>query len=81
MMQHLFDCVICERSVTDFPDRNGRDRALAPICRYCEKQYSDRGPTAGAFMDRRIACRLSAISNALDGAARNLDWRRRYGTA
>lgn len=80
-MKHLFDCAICERSVTDYADRNGRDRHIAPICRSCEGHYSDRGPAAGAFMDRRIACRLSAIANALHGTASSIEWGHRYGRA
>ncbi len=80
-MTHLFDCVICQRPVNDFYERNGRDRHIAPICLYCEKNYSDRKPMGGNFMDRRIACRLSAISNALDGAARSKDWSRRYAVS
>lgn len=81
-MTHLFDCIICQRAVNDvFGARNGRERPIAPICLYCEKTYGDRGPNAGNFMDRRIACRLSAISNALDGAARSIEWSRRYATS
>lgn len=80
-MMHLFDCVICERDISDYDFRNGRDRHIAPICRGCEKHYSDREPGAGAFMDRRNACRLSAIANALCGTANVKDWERRYGRA
>lgn len=78
-MEHLFDCVICDREIVDYDFRNGRDRHIAPICRMCEGYYTDRGPDAGAFMDRRMACRLSAIANALQGAAGSMDWERRYG--
>jgi hypothetical protein len=78
-MERLFDCVICEREVVDYDFRNGRDRHIEPNCRFCEGHYSDKGPGAGAFMDRRMACRLSAIANALLGTANAKDWERRYG--
>ena len=82
MMEHLFTCAICERRVIDYADRNGRDRHIAPICNYCEDVYGDRGrPTSGAFMDRRNAARLSAISNALSCLAHNKQWSARYGRA
>jgi hypothetical protein len=75
----LFDCAICERPVVDYPFRNGRDRHLAPVCRSCEGHYSDRVPNAGAFMDRRKAAHLSALANALLGAASCREWEMRYG--
>lgn len=80
-MNHLFVCVICERDVVDYFDRNGRDRPISPICRSCEGHYSDRAPSHGAFMDRRNTVRLSAIANALHGIASCMDWERRYGRA
>jgi hypothetical protein len=64
--------------VVDYPNRNGRDRSLAPLCRYCEGHYADRLPGAGAFMDRRIVGQLSALVNALSGEAYAKDWSRRY---
>jgi hypothetical protein len=79
MMQHLFDCTVCERPVTDYNNRGGRDRSIAPICMYCEKTYGDRAPNAGAFMDRRIAVRLSAMANALRSTASMIEWGHRYG--
>lgn len=81
MIEHLFDCVICERQVVDYPDRNGRDRHIAPICRSCESHYSERAPESGAFMDRRNAKRLSAIAEALCGTAHRMEWGFRYGRA
>jgi hypothetical protein len=78
-MKHLFNCSICQRDIRDFDFRNGRDRHIAPICRFCEGEYSERAPNAGAFMDRRIACRLSAIAHALHNRASIIDWERRYG--
>lgn len=78
-MERLFDCVICNREIVDYTFRSGRDRHIEPICRVCERSYSDKGPNAGAFMDRRMACRLSAIANALQGTAGSMDWERRYG--
>ena len=79
MMHPLFDCAICRREIVDYFDRSGRDRHIDPICRSCEGHYSDTVPKAGAFMDRRIAGRLSAIANALCGTAHSMDWDRRYG--
>jgi hypothetical protein len=81
MMQHLFDCPVCQRPVTDYDNRNGRDAHIKPICNYCESAYSERSPAAGAFMDRRIACRLSALSNALAGKAMSIEWGGKYGKA
>ncbi len=78
-MKLLFKCAICEREVVDYPDRKGRDRHLAPFCRFCEGHYSDTVPKAGAFMDRRIVAQLSAIANALTGEAYAKTWSRRYG--
>lgn len=81
MMEHLFDCAICERPVIDYDCRKGKDRQLPPICRGCERSYSDRSPTAGAFMDRRKATQISALAEALNCAAHALEWRVRYGRA
>lgn len=80
-MKHLFDCVICEREICDYDFRNGRERHVAPVCLMCERHYSDRGPQAGSFMDRRLACQVSALSNMLLSKANCLDWERRYGFA
>lgn len=71
---YLFTCTICTREVVDYPGRNGRDKHLPPLCRYCESYYSDRKPAGGNFMDRRIACQISALSNALSGEAHNRRW-------
>jgi hypothetical protein len=80
-MKRLFDCVICQREVVDYDNtvRNGRDRHLSPICKSCEGHYSDKPPTHGAFMDRRVAKRLSAIANALRGTAGCMEFEARYG--
>jgi len=79
MLEHLFTCVICERDVVDYAIRNGRDKHLAPLCRSCEHHYGDRSPTAGAFMDRRLAVQVAALANALCNKAHCIEWGRRYG--
>lgn len=78
MFDRLFDCVICQRPVVDYDGRNGRDRHLAPTCRGCERHYSDRAPEAGAFMDRRKAAQISALANALGGAAHCMEWESKH---
>ncbi|GEL44283.1 hypothetical protein MEX01_48740 [Methylorubrum extorquens] len=77
----LFVCAICEREVRDYPDRNGRDRHIAPICRGCESRWPDRPPQAGAFMDRRKAAHLSALANCLNNTAHIRQWEARHGRA
>lgn len=79
MFEKLFECVICQGDVTDYSGRNGRDRQLSPICRYCEGYYSDKSPKSGSFMDRRKLCQLSAISNALLSEASCKQWEMRDG--
>lgn len=79
MLRVLFTCAICERDVTDYDFRSGRDRQLAPLCRYCEGHYSDRAPTVGAFMDRRKATHISALANALSGEAHAKQWMMTHG--
>lgn len=77
----LFVCAICERDVRDYPDRNGRDRQMAPVCRYCERHYGSGAPQHGAFMDRRKAVQISALANALNANAHIKKWEARYGRA
>lgn len=77
-MKLLFTCVICQREVRDIIERAGKERHLQPICTYCERYYSQRSPDAGNFLDRRLACRLSAIAEALHSTASCLDWETRY---
>jgi hypothetical protein len=76
----LFVCAVCEREVRDFPCRNGRDRHLPPLCRYCEGHYSDQAPNGGAFMDRRKAIQISALAEALHGNAGSLKWRQDHAS-
>jgi len=80
MMQLLFTCAICSGDVRDYPDRNGRERHLEPLCKYCEDQ-GRRPQFVGAFMDRRRLAQLSAIADALCGEANAKEWSRRYGRA
>lgn len=81
MFERLFDCAICRREIVDYRTRNGRDRHIAPVCRSCEGYHSDSAPKAGAFMDRRKATQLSALSNALLGEASCKQWENKYGRA
>lgn len=77
----VFVCAICTRQIAVDPWLKGRDRAIAPICRFCEREYSDRVPAAGAFMDRRKAAHISALTNALCGKAHIKEWEQRHGRA
>lgn len=77
----LFTCAICKNDVVDYANRNGRDRHVAPVCRPCEKRYSDNVPQTGAFMDRRIFAQLSALTNILTGEAHCKQWEQRHGRA
>jgi len=79
MMELLFTCAICRRDVHDYSCRNGRDRALSPLCRYCEGYYGDTKPGDGAFMDRRVAVQISALANALRSEAGIREWSARHG--
>ena len=79
----LFTCAICERAVEDFPDRNGRDRHLEPLCRYCEGAWTERTGKIreGAFMDRRKIMHVLALSNALRNTAGIMEWNAAHGIA
>ncbi|HZP77500.1 MAG TPA: hypothetical protein VFB45_15255 [Pseudolabrys sp.] len=83
MFEHLFTCALCERPVNDYPNRNGRDRHLAPLCKGCEGEYSKGvgAPKAGSFMDRRRVVQIAALSNALLSMAHYIRWEQRYGSA
>jgi len=81
MMERLFTCISCQRDVVDYPNRNGRDRAIEPLCKYCEGSYGERLPQSGAFMDRRIAGQISALANVLHTRAMSIEWSGRYGKA
>ena len=79
----LFVCGICEREVRDWPGRDGRHRNVEPICLRCEHIWTDRigRPQAGAFMDRRKAMHVIALSNALHNEASVKQWEARHGRA
>jgi hypothetical protein len=82
MIQHLFDCCACQREVHDYDHtiRNGRDRALAPLCRGCEYDGKFVGH-AGSFMDRRKARQIDALADALSSLAHRIEFGRKYGFA
>jgi len=72
----LFRCAICRRDVKDYPGRKGRDQQISPLCRFCESEWT-RGigkPKDGAFMDRRKAMHIIALSNALHNGAALIQW-------
>lgn len=77
----LFACAICEHEVRDFPYRNGRERHLAPICRRCERCWSERvgKPSAGFMMDRRKAMQIFCLAEALHSTASLMDWEAKHG--
>lgn len=74
MRESLFICAICQKDVVDYRDRNGRDRHISPLCRYCESERGGRKPTAGSFMDRRIVMHVGALADALLGTANCMRW-------
>lgn len=79
----LFRCAICEREARDYPNRNGRERHLSPVCRVCEWRWTERTrkPLGGAFMDRRKAMQIAALAEALHSAAMQIQWSAQYGRA
>lgn len=79
----LFQCAICERDIRDFPDRKGRDRHLEPVCRMCERMWTEGTgkPKDGAMMDRRKALQVLALSNALHNVAAVAQWSASHGRA
>lgn len=78
----LFVCSICEREIWDCA-RNGRERHLAPVCRYCEGFWTEhvRKLHVGAFMDRRRAFQICALSEVLHSTASRINWEKQYGRA
>lgn len=78
-----FVCAICERMQDDpyASVRRGPDRAIPPICRYCEGDFT-RGkgrPHGGSFRDRREVMRIFALAEALLRAATTKQWSKQYG--
>ena len=79
----LFRCAICERDIRDYPERNGRDRHMEPLCRMCEHRWTEGTgrPRDGAMMDRRKALHVLALSSALHNAAALSRWSTSHGRA
>lgn len=76
-----FFCAICQRQICLRWNPRGRGSEIAPICRYCEGEYT-RGvgaPTHGSFRDRREVMRLGALAEALRSLATRKEWERRHG--
>lgn len=82
-MDLLFVCAVCGRDVKDYRGRKGPDAQIAPVCRYCERSYTERvgKPKTGAFMDRRKAMQVMALSEALHSQARQIEWSAKYDRA
>jgi len=77
-----FICAICLRTVCGrWGAQRGPDRALPPLCRYCEQSYTAGvgKPSAGSFRDRREVMRGFALAEALRCEAMQKTWERRYG--
>jgi hypothetical protein len=77
----LFRCAICERDIKDYPNRNGRDRHMEPVCRMCERSWTEGTgkPQAGAMMDRRKSLHVLALANALRNTAAIAQWNTSHG--
>lgn len=88
-MSEGFICTICTKRVGDEPWRQGRGPSMEvpPICCLCERtsgydwagraRYRTR-PTGGAFMDRRNATRVLALSEELASLAKRIEWSNRH---
>ena len=83
-------CASCANRVeTRWWQPNDRRRALPPLCPSCESKYTQgswphtgiREPKHGAFMDRRNAMRIAALSEALLSAAYSKQWSEKHGRA
>lgn len=79
----LFCCAICERDIKDYPNRNGRDRHVEPVCRMCEREWTERTGKAqgGTMMDRRKALHVLALANAIHNVASLKEWNAIYARA
>lgn len=79
----LFTCAICQGDVRDYPDRRLPDRHVEPLCRMCERWWTERSgkPTNGAMMDRRKAMHVLALANAIQNTASLKEWDAIYGRA
>jgi len=61
----LFTCAICERDILECHSHDGRYQQMAPVCTRCEHEFGSAEPVAGAFKDRRRACQVHALAEAL----------------
>lgn len=79
----LFRCAVCERDIRDWPHRRGPDRELAPVCRYCGREWC-RGVgkiKEGTFVDRRKAMQINVLADALGNKASIMKWETKYAKA
>lgn len=78
-----FCCVVCLRNVDTRWNYVGRDEEVAPVCRWCERDYSEGmgKPAAGSFRDRRNAVRIYVLAEALHTAAMRIQWSNRHAAA
>lgn len=76
----LFVCAICRREIRDYPWRKGRDQHIEPVCRGCEREWTERTgkPDGGTLMDRRKAAHVLALANCLHNKASVKDWEAIY---
>lgn len=76
----LFRCAICQRDIRDYPGRFPQAAHLKPICRMCERSWTERTgkPKGGTMMDRRKAMSVAALATALECEANALKWKHRY---
>lgn len=79
----LFHCAICERDIKDYPNRNGRDRHIEPVCRMCEREWTERTGKAhaGTMMDRRKMLHVLALANTIHNVAALKKWNATYARA
>jgi hypothetical protein len=85
MSELRFDCAICQRDIRDpwHFFRKGRDRLLPPLCRSCEGSSHQPVSRLGnsSFRDRRLACQIATLADALLGEANMVKWRQHRGAA
>ncbi len=77
-----FACAICRRRVDmRWNFAKGGDRIIPPICRPCERDFSQGvgKPVAGSHMDRRNVTRGVALAEALRTAASHQQWGGSFG--
>lgn len=90
-MPDRFTCAICQHENRPTVWTRTSDRDIAPICYRCEVEWTSTGygysnrrvgaPKGGTHMDRRMTLRLYAVAEALDAAAHQLTWSKKYAAS